>query len=190
VKERLLDVNEEVNWYPDHIKHGRYGDWLENNVDWALSRERYWGTPLPVWRCENGHLHCVGSFAELEELSGAALDDHHRPFVDDVGFPCAQCGEPMTRVPEVIDAWFDSGSMPFAQHHAPFESKERFDAHFPADFICEALDQTRGWFYSPCRRCCSTARRIAPSSASVCSSTARARRCRSPGATSSSRGRS
>ncbi|HEY3019221.1 MAG TPA: isoleucine--tRNA ligase [Solirubrobacteraceae bacterium] len=148
LRDRLLAANETVTWHPEHIKHGRFGDWLDHNVDWALSRERYWGTPLPVWRCENGHLHCVGSFAELEELSGAALDDHHRPFVDDVGFPCAQCGEPMTRVPEVIDAWFDSGSMPFAQHHAPFESKERFDAHFPADFICEALDQTRGWFYS------------------------------------------
>src|SRR3954447_5455022 len=148
LRDRLLAANESVTWHPDHIKHGRFGDWLEHNVDWALSRERYWGTPLPVWRCENGHVHCVGSYAELEELSGVTLDDHHRPYVDEVGFPCAQCGARMTRVPEVIDVWFDSGSMPFAQHHAPFENGERFDAHFPADFICEALDQTRGWFYS------------------------------------------
>src|SRR3954469_23011724 len=148
LRDRLLAANETVDWHPDHIKHGRFGDWLKNNVDWALSRERYWGTPLPVWRCANGHVHCVGSYDELEELSGIALEDHHRPFVDDVGFPCVQCGERMTRVPEVIDVWFDSGSMPFAQHHAPFENEERFESHFPADFICEALDQTRGWFYS------------------------------------------
>ncbi|MCW2967161.1 MAG: Isoleucine--tRNA ligase, partial [Solirubrobacteraceae bacterium] len=130
------------------IKHGRFGNWLETNVDWALSRERYWGTPLPVWRCEEGHIHCVGSFDELEELSGVRLEDPHRPFVDEVGFPCPQCTRRMTRVPEVIDVWFDSGCMPFAQHHAPFENAERFEARFPADFICEALDQTRGWFYS------------------------------------------
>src|SRR3954471_11678132 len=148
LRDRLLASNESVTWHPPHIKHGRFGDWLEHNVDWALSRERYWGTPLPVWRCENDHIHCIGSYAELEELSGEKLDDHHRPFVDEVGFPCAQCGEPMRRVPEVIDVWFDSGSMPFAQHHAPFENEERFEARFPADFICEALDQTRGWFYS------------------------------------------
>jgi isoleucyl-tRNA synthetase len=148
LRDRLLAANESVTWHPEHIKHGRFGDWLEHNVDWALSRERYWGTPLPVWRCENDHLHCIGSYDELEELSGVHLDDHHRPYVDDVGFPCAQCGSPMQRVPEVIDVWFDSGSMPFAQHHAPFENEERFDARFPADFICEALDQTRGWFYS------------------------------------------
>src|SRR4051812_2069609 len=148
LRDRLLASNETVDWYPEHIKHGRFGDWLEHNVDWALSRERYWGTPLPVWRCENGHLHCIGSYGELEELSGVKLDDHHRPYVDDVGFPCAECGSPMQRVPEVIDVWFDSGSMPFAQHHAPFEHSERFEGRFPADFICEALDQTRGWFYS------------------------------------------
>jgi len=148
IRDRLLASNESVTWHPEHIKHGRFGNWLENNVDWALSRERYWGTPLPVWRCEEGHLHCVGSFAELEELSGVRLEDPHRPFVDDVGFPCPQCTKRMQRVPEVIDVWFDSGCMPFAQHHAPFENEERFESRFPADFICEALDQTRGWFYS------------------------------------------
>src|SRR4051794_8327660 len=148
LRDRLLAANESVTWHPEHIKHGRFGDWLDHNVDWALSRERYWGTPLPVWRCENGHVHCIGSYAELEERSGVALSDHHRPYVDEVGFPCPECDEPMTRVPEVIDVWFDSGSMPFAQHHAPFENSERFETHYPADFICEALDQTRGWFYS------------------------------------------
>jgi len=148
VRDRLLAANESVTWYPEHIKHGRFGKWLENNVDWALSRDRYWGTPLPIWRCDGGHVHCVGSFAELRERSGAALSDHHRPYVDDVVFPCPECEAQMRRVPEVIDVWFDSGSMPFAQHHAPFEGEERFRGTFPADFICEALDQTRGWFYS------------------------------------------
>ena len=148
VRDDLLAANEAVNWYPEHIKHGRFGKWLEGNVDWALSRERYWGTPLPVWRCEAGHAHCVGSLAELEERSGVRLEDPHRPYVDEVRFPCPQCGEQMERVLEVIDVWFDSGAMPFAQHHAPFENQEHFEARFPADFICEALDQTRGWFYS------------------------------------------
>jgi isoleucyl-tRNA synthetase len=148
VKGRLLAANETVTWYPEHVKHGRFGKWLEGNVDWALSRERYWGTPLPVWRCEAGHVRVIGSLAELHELSGVELADPHRPFVDEVSFACADCGEPMQRVPEVIDVWFDSGSMPFAQHHAPFENLEHFEARFPADFICEALDQTRGWFYS------------------------------------------
>ncbi len=148
LRDRLLAANETVAWHPEHIKHGRFGDWLLNNVDWALSRERYWGTPLPVWRCEEGHTHVVGSFDELEELSGVRLEDPHRPYVDAVGFPCPQCNLRMERVPEVIDVWFDSGSMPFAQEHAPFEHEERFEARFPADYICEALDQTRGWFYS------------------------------------------
>ena len=148
VRDELLAANETVTWHPGHIKHGRFGNWLEGNVDWALSRERYWGTPLPLWRCEAGHTHCIGSLAELEELSGVALEDPHRPYVDDVTFPCPQCAEPMRRVPEVIDVWFDSGAMPFAQHHAPFENQERFEQRFPADFVCEALDQTRGWFYS------------------------------------------
>jgi len=148
IREQMLAANETIDWHPDHIKHGRFGNWLENNVDWALSRERYWGTPLPVWRCENEHVHVIGSFDELEELSGVRLEDPHRPYVDDVGFPCPQCAQRMQRVPEVIDVWFDSGCMPFAQEHAPFENEGRFENRFPAQFICEALDQTRGWFYS------------------------------------------
>jgi isoleucyl-tRNA synthetase len=148
LRERMMAANETIAWHPPHIKHGRFGDWLSNNVDWALSRERYWGTPLPVWRCGAGHTHTIGSFRELEELSGQALSDHHRPYVDDVDFACPECKQPMKRVPEVIDVWFDSGSMPFAQHHYPYERAEQFQKEFPADFICEALDQTRGWFYS------------------------------------------
>ncbi|HEX4691338.1 MAG TPA: isoleucine--tRNA ligase [Solirubrobacteraceae bacterium] len=148
LRDRLLAANETVDWHPEHIKHGRFGRWLENNVDWALSRERYWGTPLPVWRCANGHAECMGSFAEVEGKAGAELPDPHRPYVDELTWDCAECGEPMRRVPEVIDAWFDSGSMPFAQHHAPFENGERFDAQYPANYICEGIDQTRGWFYS------------------------------------------
>jgi isoleucyl-tRNA synthetase len=148
LRDRLLAANETVNWHPEHIKHGRFGKWLENNVDWALSRERYWGTPLPMWRCEEGHVDCIGSYEELRERSGVVLEDPHRPYVDEVAFPCPECGTEMRRVPEVIDVWFDSGSMPFAQYHAPFEHQDQFEAHFPADFICEALDQTRGWFYS------------------------------------------
>jgi isoleucyl-tRNA synthetase len=156
LREELLAANETVSWYPPHVKHGRFGDWLGNNVDWALSRERYWGTPLPVWRCERGHVHAIGSFEELAERTGRELADHHRPFVDEVEFPCPHadedgepdCSEPMRRVPEVIDVWFDSGAMPFAQHHFPFEHAERFGEGYPADFICEAQDQTRGWFYS------------------------------------------
>jgi isoleucyl-tRNA synthetase len=154
LREALLAANETVNWYPPHVKHGRFGDWLKNNVDWALSRERYWGTPLPVWRCPDGHVHVVGSFGELAERSGRTLEDHHRPYVDDVEFPCPHsngddvCGAPARRVPEVIDVWFDSGAMPFAQHHFPFENQSVFEERFPADFVCEAQDQTRGWFYS------------------------------------------
>jgi isoleucyl-tRNA synthetase len=148
LKDRLLAANETVDWYPEHVKHGRFGKWLENNVDWALSRERYWGTPLPVWQCSNEHVHAIGSFSELKDLSGATLTDPHRPFVDEITFPCPTCNETMQRVEEVIDVWFDSGSMPFAQYHAPHENQEQFQERFPADFICEALDQTRGWFYS------------------------------------------
>jgi isoleucyl-tRNA synthetase len=148
VKGSLLASNEAVNWYPHHVKHGRFGNWLEGNVDWALSRERYWGTPLPAWQCDKGCTRMVGSFDELRELSGVTLEDPHRPFVDEVTFPCENCGGEMRRVPEVIDVWFDSGSMPFAQFHAPHANLEHFEQHFPADFICEALDQTRGWFYS------------------------------------------
>jgi isoleucyl-tRNA synthetase len=148
LRDRLLAANETITWHPDHIKHGRFGRWLENNVDWALSRERYWGTPLPIWRNTAGETVCVGSFAELEELSGVRLDDPHRPYADAVEIPSPSGGEPLRRVPEVIDVWFDSGSMPFAQHHAPFENEELFRERFPADYICEAIDQTRGWFYS------------------------------------------
>ena len=148
LRDRLLAANETVDWHPPHIKHGRFGRWLENNVDWAISRERYWGTPLPVWRCEGGHAECLGSFADLEARSGRALPDPHRPYVDEHTWPCAECGGEMRRVPEVIDVWFDSGAMPFAQFHAPLEHRDAFEASFPADYICEAIDQTRGWFYS------------------------------------------
>lgn len=152
IKDALLRENEATNWYPDSIKHGRYGDWLNNNIDWALSRSRYWGTPLPIWRCQHDHQVCVGSLTELSELAHHDLSelDPHRPYVDDVTFNCPTCGEKATRVSEVIDAWFDSGSMPFAQWGYPHAagSKEQFEQAFPADFICEAIDQTRGWFYS------------------------------------------
>jgi isoleucyl-tRNA synthetase len=149
VKDKLLAANETVGWHPEHVKHGRFGRWLENNVDWALSRERYWGTPLPVWRSEDGEdFHVIGSFSELEELSGVSVEDPHRPYVDDITYTDPQTGKVMRRVPEVIDVWFDSGAMQFAQWHAPFENQERFESAWPADFVCEALDQTRGWFYS------------------------------------------
>ena len=154
LREQLLAANETVNWYPEHVKHGRFGDWLANNVDWALSRERYWGTPLPVWRCPEGHTYVAGSFADLAKRSGRALTDHHRPFVDELELRCeggpggGPCGQPMRRVAEVIDVWFDSGAMPFAQHHFPYENEAVFRERFPADFVCEAQDQTRGWFYS------------------------------------------
>jgi isoleucyl-tRNA synthetase len=148
LRDRLLAANEEVTWYPPHIKHGRFGQWLENNVDWAISRERYWGTPLPVWRCEDGHTEVMGSFAELSERTGAPLGDPHRPYVDEHTWDCRECGKPMRREPVVIDVWFDSGAMPFAQWHAPHENEEHFEQRFPADYICEAIDQTRGWFYS------------------------------------------
>jgi isoleucyl-tRNA synthetase len=147
-RDELLAANESIEWYPFHIKHGRFGKWLENNVDWALSRERYWGTPLPVWRCDEGHDRCIGSITELRELAGGVPEDLHRPYIDEVTFDCPECGKRTRRVPEVIDAWFDSGAMPFAQFHYPFENEELFKQRFPADFICEALDQTRGWFYS------------------------------------------
>jgi isoleucyl-tRNA synthetase len=148
IKDRLLAANETINWHPEHVKHGRFGNWLEGNVDWALSRERYWGTPLPIWRCDDGCIRAIGSRAELAELSGVVLEDPHRPYVDEVTFTCESHGKEMRRVPEVIDVWFDSGSMPFAQFHAPAENQAHFEERFPADFICEALDQTRGWFYS------------------------------------------
>ncbi|MEE1928769.1 isoleucine--tRNA ligase [Streptomyces sp. TRM 70351] len=152
VKDALLRENEKTNWYPDSVKHGRFGDWLSNNIDWALSRNRYWGTPLPVWRCDEGHLTCVGSLAELSELTGTDQSslDPHRPYIDAVTFPCTAegCALTATRVPEVIDAWYDSGSMPFAQWGYPYRNKELFEQRYPAQFISEAIDQTRGWFYT------------------------------------------
>jgi isoleucyl-tRNA synthetase len=150
MKDELLAANETIDWHPEHIKHGRFGKWLENNVDWALSRERYWGTPLPVWRCVNDadHVVCVGSLEEIRERGGTPPDDVHRPYVDEVVLTCDQCGGEMRRVPDLIDVWWDSGCMPFAQWHAPFDNQDEFDQNFPADYICEALDQTRGWFYS------------------------------------------
>ncbi|NMO51878.1 isoleucine--tRNA ligase [Actinoplanes sp. TBRC 11911] len=150
VRDRMIAENERTNWQPENVKHGRYGDWLTNNVDWALSRNRYWGTPLPIWRCPEGHLTCVGSRAELSHLTNQDLSDldPHRPFIDDVTFDCPECGATATRVPEVIDAWYDSGSMPFAQFGYPFKNKELFEQRFPAQFISEAIDQTRGWFYT------------------------------------------
>jgi isoleucyl-tRNA synthetase len=150
IKDKLLGQNEQTNWYPATVKYGRYGEWLRNNVDWALSRTRYWGTPLPLWVCGNAHVTCVGSLAELSALAGRDLAglDPHRPFVDAVMFDCPVCGGRARRVPEVIDVWYDSGAMPFAQHGAPLRGLSDFEAAYPAQFICEALDQTRGWFYS------------------------------------------
>jgi isoleucyl-tRNA synthetase len=150
IKDQLLEQNERTNWYPATVKYGRYGEWLRNNVDWALSRTRYWGTPLPLWECGQSHVTPVGSLGELSELAGRDLSglDPHRPFVDVVEFDCPSCGERARRVPEVIDVWYDSGSMPFAQHGAPWRDLAEFEAAYPAQFICEALDQTRGWFYS------------------------------------------
>ncbi|MEU5030922.1 isoleucine--tRNA ligase [Streptomyces milbemycinicus] len=152
VKDALLRENERTNWFPESVKHGRYGDWLNNNIDWALSRNRYWGTPLPIWRCAESHLTCVGSLAELSELTGADQTglDPHRPFIDEVTFTCTAegCELEAVRVPEVIDAWYDSGSMPFAQWGYPYRNKEIFEKRYPAQFISEAIDQTRGWFYT------------------------------------------
>ncbi|MFA5366845.1 MAG: isoleucine--tRNA ligase [Dehalococcoidia bacterium] len=152
-KERLISGNDEINWYPEHIKKGRFGDWLEHNVDWACSRERYWGTPLPVWRCEScGADECVGSIEDLKSRAGLTGIreplDLHRPFVDEITFDCPKCRSKMRRVHDVLDAWFDSGAMPVAQWHYPFENKDTFEKFFPADYICEAVDQTRGWFYT------------------------------------------
>ena len=151
VKDDLIRNNNTINWIPESIGKGRFGDWLENVQDWGISRNRYWGTPLNIWECECGHQHSVGSRQELFEMSGneRAKDvELHRPYIDEIEIKCPKCGKPMHRVPEVIDCWFDSGAMPFAQHHYPFENKELFEQQFPAQFISEAVDQTRGWFYS------------------------------------------
>ncbi|HEX4731173.1 MAG TPA: isoleucine--tRNA ligase [Solirubrobacterales bacterium] len=151
-REELLANNETIGWHPEHVKHGRFGKWLENNVDWALSRNRYWGTPLPIWRCTDAGCEtvtCIGSVEELSERSGGeAPPDLHRPYIDEVTIRCQDCGGDMQRVSSVIDTWYDSGAMPFAQFHYPFEGKEEFAERFPADYICEAQDQTRGWFYT------------------------------------------
>lgn len=152
MREALLRENERTSWYPGNVKHGRYGDWLDNNVDWALSRDRYWGTPLPLWRCPTGHVTAVGSRAELGALTGQDVTDldPHRPHLDEIDIECPNCGERAHRVPEVVDAWFDSGAMPFAQLGYPHVdgSREEFERSYPADYICEAIDQTRGWFYT------------------------------------------
>ena len=150
VKDDLIRNNNAINWVPDSIGKGRFGDWLENIQDWGISRNRYWGTPLNIWECECGHQHSIGSIEELKSLSDNCPDEIelHRPYIDAVNIRCPKCQKPMKRVPEVIDCWFDSGAMPFAQHHYPFENKELFESQFPAQFISEAVDQTRGWFYS------------------------------------------
>jgi isoleucyl-tRNA synthetase len=150
VRDELIANNNTINWMPESIGQGRFGDWLKNVQDWGLSRDRYWGTPLPIWECEDGHRHCIGSIEELKSMSDNCPDDIelHRPFIDEVTIRCPECGKTMTRVKPVIDCWYDSGSMPFAQWHYPFENKEMFEENFPADFISEAVDQTRGWFYS------------------------------------------
>ncbi|MBE5786438.1 MAG: isoleucine--tRNA ligase [Clostridiales bacterium] len=150
LRDQLVANNRSVNWYPDNIKEGRMGTWLENVHDWGLSRERYWGTPLPIWQCEHGHIHVIGSRQELKDMAigEVNLPELHRPYIDEVVIKCPHCGKPMHRVKDVIDCWYDSGSMPFAQWHYPFENKEKFEARFPANFISEAIDQTRGWFYT------------------------------------------
>jgi len=150
-REQLVSLNKTINWVPEHIREGRFGNWLENNIDWALSRERYWGTPLPIWECADcKNREGIGSVKELSEKAGRDLTDLdlHRPYVDEVHFACSKCGGKMTRVPDLIDVWFDSGSMPYAQWHYPFENQDKFKSQYPADYICEAVDQTRGWFYS------------------------------------------
>ena len=150
-KDKLVKANKEVNWYPDYVGEKRFGNWLENVQDWGISRSRYWGCPIPLWTCECGHKEMIGSIDELVEKSIEKIDrtiDLHKPYVDNVHIKCPDCGKEMTRIPDVVDVWFDSGAVPFAQYHYPFENKEYFESHFPADFIAEGLDQTRGWFYS------------------------------------------
>ncbi|MCL2411642.1 MAG: isoleucine--tRNA ligase [Treponema sp.] len=148
IKQDMLNANSEIHWVPEHIKEGRFGKWLEGARDWAISRSRFWGNPLPIWRCDTcAKIICVGSRAELKELSGVYPDDLHKHFVDEITIPC-ECGDTMNRIPEVLDCWFESGAMPYAQNHYPFKNKEFFESHFPSDFISEGLDQTRGWFYT------------------------------------------
>ncbi|MDE5587126.1 MAG: isoleucine--tRNA ligase, partial [Bacilli bacterium] len=150
-KDKIIEANNTVNWYPEYVGEKRFGNWLENMNDWAISRNRYWGTPIPLWRCSCGHDEMIGSRKELIEKSIEKIDESielHRPYVDDIHIKCPECGKEMSRVKDVMDCWFDSGAMPFAQYHYPFENEELFDIQFPADFICEGIDQTRGWFYS------------------------------------------
>ncbi|HPG87597.1 MAG TPA: class I tRNA ligase family protein, partial [Spirochaetales bacterium] len=148
IKPKFVATNQQIHWEPEHIKNGRFGKWLDGARDWAISRSRYWGNPLPIWKCPDcGKTICIGSRDELEKRSGVRLSDLHKHFVDEVTMPCS-CGATMSRIPDVLDCWFESGSMPYAQVHYPFENKEHFESHFPADFISESLDQTRGWFYS------------------------------------------
>ena len=150
-KDKIIAANKEVNWYPDYVGEKRFANWLENLQDWGISRSRYWGCPIPLWTCECGHTHMVGSIEELVNLSLEDINsdiDLHKPYVDDVHIKCDKCGKTMTRIPDVIDVWFDSGAVPFAQYHYPFENKEYFESRFPADFIAEGLDQNRGWYYS------------------------------------------
>ena len=150
IQDSLSKNNDKINWMPDTIKDGRFGNFLRSVVDWGISRERYWGTPLPIWECECKHREAIGSIAELKEKSIDCPEDIelHKPYIDNVHLRCPKCSSVMKRVPEVIDCWFDSGSIAFAQHHYPFENKRIFEKGFPADFISEALDQTRGWFYT------------------------------------------
>ena len=152
LRDKLLENNDQVAWHPPEVGENRFGEWLRGNIDWALSRDRYWGTPLPVWVCDedDAHVHWIGSFEDLSEAAGPLGDDFdpHQPFIDELTWGCDRCGGTMRRTPEVVDVWFDSGAMPYAQWHYPFEHRDEFERHFPADFICEGLDQTRGWFYS------------------------------------------
>jgi isoleucyl-tRNA synthetase len=148
VKDKMLKANDQIHWVPEHIKYGRFGKWLANARDWSISRNRYWGNPLPIWRNEEGEAICIGSVEELEKLSGKKVNDIHKHFIDDIEIPSQKGGSPLKRIPEVLDCWFESGSMPYAQQHYPFENKDRFERNFPADFIAEGLDQTRGWFYT------------------------------------------
>jgi isoleucyl-tRNA synthetase len=148
IREQIMASNRQTCWVPEHLRDGRFGKWLEGARDWAISRNRYWGAPLPIWRNQEGEVVCIGSVAELEKLSGKKIDDLHKHFVDKIEVPSAKGGPPLRRISQVLDCWFESGSMPYAQSHYPFENKSRFDAHFPADFIAEGLDQTRGWFYT------------------------------------------
>lgn len=150
-KNEIIEANKTVNWYPDYVGEKRFHNWLENMIDWGISRNRYWGCPLPIWTCDCGHFESVGSRQELKEKATSDVDvdtlELHRPYVDRIHIKCPKCGKEMSRVSDVMDVWFDSGSMPYAQFHYPFENKELFESQFPADFIAEGVDQTRGWFY-------------------------------------------